>query len=238
MVEKRLSKRQIREDPLLVWTTRIEAYAEENWQRLLIGAGAVVVVILLGLYIRSSREKAELGASELLAQAQAQLWANNPAEAAQIAAQVIERSPGTRSARIAQLVRADAQLATGDYEGAIAGYRAFLDREKHDQVLRDSARRGLAVALEDAGQFAPAAEAYEALARDEVKRAEKRDERPGPLAASDLLSAARSRERAGDLERARVLYDELVKTFPKDAVASDAKLRLAELTRRSMEAAP
>jgi tetratricopeptide (TPR) repeat protein len=237
VAEKRLSKRQIREDPLLLWTARIEAYAESNWRRLLIAFGGVVLLVLLGLVIRSSREKAELQASELLAQAQVQLWSGSPVEAAQIAQQVIERSPGTRSGRNAYLIRADALLTTGDIEGSIAAYRTFLEREKRDRVLKLSARRGLAVALEDAGQFVPAAELNEELGREERKREEERDDPPGALAAHDLLAAARCRESAGDAERARALYEEVIQTYAKDAAAGDAKLKLAEMTRRAPVAA-
>lgn len=236
VVEKRLSRRQMRKDPLLTWTARGETYLEENWQRLLIAAGALALVVVLVLFLRNSRRNAELTASETLAQAQVQLWTGNPTEAAQIAGQVIERSPGTRSGRIAYLVRGDALLKMGDREGAATAYRAFLEQEKRDPVLRLSAKRGLAVALEDGGFFAGAAELYEELAREELAREAKRKERPGGIAAGDLMAAARCRERAGDLARARALYEEVVSKYLKDAVASDAKLRLAELGRSSMVA--
>jgi len=229
LVEKRLTRRQIREDPLLVWTGRIEAFAVENWQRLGIAAGALVLIVILALVLRGARRGAELEASELLAQAQVQLWTGNPVEAAQIAQQVIERSPGTGSGRMAHLVRGDALLKTGDFQGALASYRTFLEREKRDPVLRLSARRGLAVALEETGQFAEAAEIYEELAREA---------KLDPLAVQELLNAARCRDRAGDATRARALYQQIIDSYPKEAATNDAKLRLAELERRSPAAVP
>jgi tetratricopeptide (TPR) repeat protein len=229
VVEKRLTRRQIREDPLLVWTARIEAFVAENWQRLGIAAGVLVLIAVLAVVLRGARKGAELEASELLAQAQIQLWSQNPVEAAQIAQQVIERSPGTRSGRIAQLVRGDALLKTGDFEGALAAYRSFLEREKRDPVLRLSARRGVAVALEETSQFAAAADAYEELGREAKLDA---------LAVQELLNAARCRDRAGDAARARALYQEIVDSYPKEIATSDAKLRLAEIEHRSPAAVP
>jgi tetratricopeptide (TPR) repeat protein len=224
VVEKRLTRRQIREDPLLVWSARAEAFAAENWQRLAIGAGAVALVVILIFVLRGARRGAELEASELLAQSQVQLWTGNYSEAGQLSQQVIERSPGTRSGRIAHLVRGEALLKTGDFDGALASYRTFLDREKRDSVMRVSAQRGVAVALEETGQFAAAADAYEELAREATH---------APIIIQDLLSAGRCRDRAGDATRARALYKQIIDTYPKEVATSDAKLRLAELDLRS-----
>jgi TolA-binding protein len=224
LVQKRLTKRQIREDPLVTWTAKIETYSATHGKRVVMALGAVALAIVLGFVLRGARRGAELAAAELLAQAQYQLWSGSPAQAAELAAQVIERSPGTRSGRIAYLVRGDAFLQTGDAEGALEAFRNFLGREKRDKLLRLSARRGVAVALENAEKYAEAAAAYEELAHEG---------KPGTMAAQDLLAAARSRERAGDPAKARTLYQEVVDSYPKETSASDAKLRLVELEHRT-----
>ena len=90
MVHKRLTKRQIKQDPLVTWTARIEEYVTENLTRILIGVGAVALVIALVFVIRGARRNAELTASGLLAQAQFELWSGSPAQAAEVAQQVID----------------------------------------------------------------------------------------------------------------------------------------------------
>jgi tetratricopeptide (TPR) repeat protein len=225
VVHRRLTKRQIKQDPLVTWTARIEDYASENMTRILIGVGAVALVIALVFVVRSARRNAELEASGLLAQAQFELWSGSPARAGELAQQVIDSASGTRSGKIAHLVRGDALLATGDSEGALAAYREFLAREKRDPVLRLSARRGMAVALENIGQYAEAAAAYEELARDDLLPA-----------TQDLLAASRCLVQAGDDTRARELYQEIIDNHPDEPAAADAKMRLIELEHKSASA--
>ncbi len=177
--------------------------------------------------IRGSRRGSEAAAAAELAQAQVQLWSEgegNAARAIEITNQLIERSPGTRSGRIAHLVRGDALLQTKNPEGALAAYRSYLSKDVGDPVLRLSAKRGVAVALEDLGQNAEAAAAYE-----EVAGMSTRPE----IVIPDLMSAGRCRERAGDWGAARTLYQGILEKYPGEALAADAKLRLAEVERRA-----
>jgi tetratricopeptide (TPR) repeat protein len=227
VVHKRLTKRQIKQDPLMEWTARIEEFASANLRRILIGVGAVALVIALVFVLRGARRDAELQASALLAQAQFQLWTGSPAQAAQLAQQVVDHSSGTRSGRVAHLVRGDALLQTGDSEGALAAYRTFLAREKRDPVLRLSARRGIAVSLENLAQHAEAAAAYEELAREAQDAA--------PIT-QDLMAAARCLERAGEVARAEDLYQEILGEYPTEPLATDAKVKLIELEHRTASA--
>ncbi len=241
MVQKRLTKRQMKEDPLLTWTVRIENYFETNLKRIALVALGIAVAVALVFVVRGARRGAESEASELLAQAQFALWSGDASQAATVASQVVERSSGTRSGRMAYLVQGDALLQTGDAEGAITAYRTFLDRERHDDTMRLVARRGLAVALDDAGKYAEAAQAYEELAREgQGALAERRPSptRPGmpkPEAAiiQDLMSAARSYERTGDPAKAQTLYQEIIDKYPTEMQTVDAKLRLFELEQRT-----
>jgi tetratricopeptide (TPR) repeat protein len=206
---------------------RLQALVALYWKQVAIVAGAAILAVILVFVIRSARRGSESAASAELAQAQVQLWSEgegNAARAIEITNQLIERSPGTRSGRIAHLVRGDALLQTKNPEGALAAYRSYLSKDVGDPVLRLSAKRGVAVALEDLGQNAEAAAAYEELAG--------MSDRP-EIVIPDLMSAGRCREKAGDWAAARTIYEGIVQKYPGEPLAADAKLRLEEVERRA-----
>jgi len=232
LAQKRLTKQEIREDPFVTWALKAESFALSYWKPIAIGVGVVALGLAIGFFTRGARQNAEAAASEQLAQAQMQLWTEgegNAARAIELADRLIESSPGTKSGRIAHLVKADALLQQNDAEGALASYRTYLAKDTGDPVLRRSAQRGMAVALENTGKFAEAATAYEELAAD--------DQQPG-VAVPDLMSAARCRERAGDLAGASASYEKILAQYPAEAQAQDAKLRLAEVKMRTSQAKP
>ena len=226
-MQKRLTKQEIREDPLLTWILRLQALAALYWKQVAIAAGVIALAVVLLFVMRNARRGSESEASAELAQAQVQLWSEgegNAARAIEISNRLIERSPGTRSGRIAHLVRGDALLQTKNPEGALAAYRSYLSKDVGDPVLRLSAKRGVAVSLEDLGQNAEAAAAYEELAGMGT--------RP-EIVIPDLMSAGRCRERAGDWAGARAIYEQVIAKYPGEPLAADAKLRLEEVERRA-----
>ncbi len=60
--KKKLTKRELRRDPLLESIEKVKSYLEENSTRLLYGVGGVVVVILLAWGWNNSRESARIEA--------------------------------------------------------------------------------------------------------------------------------------------------------------------------------
>ena len=246
MVQKRLTKRQMKEDPLLTWTVRIETYLEENLKRIAIVVGAVALAVALVFVWRGMSRGAESEASAQLAEAQFQLWSGNPTQAAESAKRVIDQHGGTRSGRQAHLVRGDALLATGDPQGAMAEYKIFLDHVGGNRELGQVGRRGLAVAAENAKQYADAAAAYEELAREEERLLPERKKapqmsatlRPEAAVIQDLLAAARCFGQAGEAAKARALYEEITARYGAEPQAADAKLRLAEIAAQAAAPAP
>ena len=232
MAQKRLTKQEIREDPLITWSLKAESWLRTAWKPVAIGLGVITLAVIVGLVIRGSRRGAEASAAEQLAQAQMQLWTQgegNTARAIELADRLIEQAPGTRSGRIAYLVRADALFEQKDSEGALAAYRTYLAKDVGDPVLRRSAERGVAVTLEDTGKFAEAATAYLGLAEQGSG---------STVIVNDLMSAARCRERAGDMAGAAQVYERIIAEYGSEPLAQDAKLRLAEVKVRSTPAAP
>jgi hypothetical protein len=108
------------------------------------------------------------------------------------------------------------------------------------------ARRGLAVAAENAKQYAEAAAAYEELAREEERLLPERKKaremsatlKPEAAVIQDLLAAARCFGQAGEVAKAKALYEEITAKYGAEPQAADAKLRLAEIAAQAAAPAP
>ncbi len=115
------------------------------------------------------------------------------------AGKVRERHAGTRAATTAALLEADAHLALGEWDKAIAAYQAYLASSPADDSLRFGGLDGMARAQEGKGDLAAAAKTFE-----------------------DASAIAFFKDRA-DLERARVLAKAGKKDDAKKALKAIAK---------------
>lgn len=125
---------------------------------------------------------------------------------------VTKTGAGTRAARTAQFGLAFAHLEQGRFDEAIAGFEAYL-KGNNSQDLRAFAWEGLGQAQEAKGDLDAARSAFAKL---EAVGA------PG-LA---LFHQARLAEQAGERDRARELYEQIVAEYELESVATDAKVRL------------
>jgi tetratricopeptide (TPR) repeat protein len=115
------------------------------------------------------------------------------------ASKVRERHAGTRAATTATLLEADAHLALGEWDKAIAAYQSYLASSPADDSLRFGGLDGMARAQEGKGDLAAAAKTFE-----------------------DASAIAFFKDRAG-LERARVLAKAGKKDDARKALEAIAK---------------
>jgi tetratricopeptide (TPR) repeat protein len=196
---QKLTKRQIKEDPLVTAAFRAREFWDAHGQKILIGIGAVVVLAVLGYMILRARGQAEERASGDLFRAEISIQQADYPSAIQVLTQLIESAPDTRASRRAMALLGDSYAAQQKPRDAATWYRKALDKAGKDPILRLSAARGLAASLENAGQFAEAAAAY-----GEVVRAVKTDNDRGRAmyAQARCLLAAGQRQKAIQILRA------------------------------------
>lgn len=163
---QKLTKRQIKEDPLVTAAFRARELWESHGQKILIGLGAVVVLVVLGYLILHARSQAEQRASGDLFRAELSVQQGDYPTAIQMLTELIDNAPDTRAARHAMVLLADSYAAQEKPRDAATWYRKALDKAGKDPILRLSAASGFATSLEDGGQFAEAANAYGAVVRD------------------------------------------------------------------------
>jgi len=193
----KMTKRHMKEDALVTAAFRATELWERHGRTILVAVGAVVLVAVLavnqGDYVSAGPMLKEL----------------------------IDNSPGTRSARDAERYLADVLAAQGKYGEAAAGFRKYIDKAGGDKAAALAGYWGLAAALESNKQFAEAAAAY-----DEAAKRSATDNERGRA----MLGEARSYMRAGQTDKAIETYNAVARLpLAEQPILDAANVRLGEL---------
>lgn len=191
----------------------------EQYGRTILAVIGVVAVAAVGAYFfQRNRETQENTAAGKLAEASALYWQGDYSRSQELAKQVSTQFAGTASGLDAHRLIGDNLFWSGDFKGAVAEYRRYLDKAPAG-LLADAARRSYAYALESDGQFAEAGKAYlELVGRfDRVSSAE------------FLTAAARCERRQGHDAEALKLLQRADSEFGETRYAQMARTEIAEL---------
>lgn len=194
---QKLTKRQIKEDPLVTAAFRGTQVWEQHGSRILIGLGVLVLLVLLVFFVSRSRAQTEERADADLFRAEMSVGQNDYASAVQMLREIVDSSPGTNAARSAMLYLGDAYTAQGKPGEAVNWYRRGLAKAGKDREAKVAGLSGLAAALEDRGDFAQAATNYAELAKLGTS-----DNERGRM----MLAQARCLAKAGQIKNAVAVY--------------------------------
>lgn len=221
----KLTKRQIKEDPLVTAAFRGTQIWEEHGTRILLALGAVVLVLLLVFFVSRTRSQAEERAQSDLFRAELSVEQNDYATAVQMLREIVDTSPGTHAAQRAMMYLGDAYMGQGKPTEAVTWYRRALSKAGGNKEARAASLNGLAAALEDRGDFVQAAASYEELAK---------------LGTSDnergraMLAQARCLGKAGQAQKAIDVYKEIQRLpFVDMSILNLAGVGLGELSASS-----
>jgi tetratricopeptide (TPR) repeat protein len=218
-VSDRLTKQQLKQDPLMKRTAEAADFASRHARVLTGGVIAVLVVVAAGYFVSAGSHKAGSRAAALLTQAWGYYNQNQMDAASSRLDELLNTSGGTAPGKRALLLYGAIRYDQGKYGDAEQYYRRALAALKDEPFLGMAARRGLAATLENEKKYAEAAQTYQDLA----------DNAPdGSLKAELRLSVARNYMKAGERDKARAIYHELADNTDNAQVAQEAKLRLAE----------
>jgi tetratricopeptide (TPR) repeat protein len=183
--------------------------------------GAILVVgTVLFVWTLSTKRRTEEIASRDLQGARFAFENQNLPLAASELAKVIENYAGTNAAAEARILLANVRLLEKQPQQAVTVLKDFAPGAP--QAYQSQAYGLLGAAYEDMGRPRDAGEAYEngsATARLDF------------LKAQMLSDAGRAWTNAADTVRAVADYRRIVKEFPKEGMAGEAKVRLGELTK-------
>ena len=218
---QKLTKRQIKEDPLVTAAFRGKEFWDEHGRTILIVAGALALAAVLGGYFVYARQQAEVRASGSLFRAEMSVLQGDYQTATQALKELVDNSPGTNASKRAMLLLGDSYAALTNPREAATWYRKALDRAGSDATMRKAARLGMATALEDNRQFPEAAGYYAELAKESGTDNERGR---ALLGQARCLLAAGQGQKAGDVLQAIVALPNA-----EQPIADAARVRLGEL---------
>jgi len=200
-------------DRALAW---IKAHRQlTSWIGTILVIGAVLFVWQL-----STKRRSEDIASRELQSARFAFENQNLPLAASELARVVENYSGTNAAEEGRLLLANVRLLQGQPQQAVQVLKDYAPGAA--KAYRAQAYGLLGAAYENMGRPREAGEAYEngsTAARLDF------------LKAQMLSDAGRAWTIAADTSRALAAYRRIVKDFPKEATVTEAKVRMAELTK-------
>ncbi|HXM37173.1 MAG TPA: tetratricopeptide repeat protein [Gemmatimonadales bacterium] len=201
---------------LLAW---IKAHKQAaTW----IGAVLVVALVLFVWTLSSNRRSEEIASRELQGARFAFENKNLPLAASELA-RIVENYSGTNAAQEGRLLLAQVRLLQGQPQQAVEVLRDFAPGA--GKAFRAQAYGLLGAAYENMARPREAAEAYE-------KGAE--EARMDFLKVQLLSDAGRAWTIASESTKAIATYRRIVKDFPKEGTATEAKVRLGELTKGAL----
>jgi tetratricopeptide (TPR) repeat protein len=202
----------------------------------LAGAGAIAVIIAIAILstVQSRREEKAGGAASALLSAMGGEVSSTPlpgfsgpvyatdadrqkaviAEADKLIAQF----PGTGPASLAELAKGDAHLRLREWDAAASAYDRYLAGAGSGDSLRFGALEGLALVAEGKGDLAGAAKAYERMAKEAPRFADRAD-----------LERARVLAQAGKTAEAKEALAGFSEKHKESLLGPEASERLAKL---------
>ncbi len=197
---------------------RLVDWVQHHRRAVLGGVAAIAVIAIAGWFTIEYRRSKEEAASQALAQARFASQSGNLPLAANDLSRVISQFAGTSAADEAVIILAQVRLLQEQPHLAAEELRATVGGLSGQ--FKAPAYGLLGAALENTGNMADAASAYEDAARTSWY---------GSVSAQYLNDAARAWWAAADTTRAITTYEKVLSDYPESASAVEARVRIAEL---------
>lgn len=218
--QKKLSKQELREDPLMKSVAQTQVWLEENGKWLAIGVATLVVVVIVSVMMMNSRHAANAESMAELASVRQTLTNQPDADVTEQLDEVATTYKGTSGGAEALIAIADLALNDGDNEKALEAYERFVKEYPDTYMLTAAAYEGKATALSNLEQYEEAGEAYDRV----IRMAD-----AAHVEASLLLKAARCYEKAGKHEEALKRVERALESEPTATVKTEADVLKARL---------
>jgi len=223
--KKKLGKKNIKEDKLVTYYSKSLEYFEVYRNQILIGAVALVVIIVAIIYFGDQAQKTEVEASAALAQASKMYEAGNYQGAIQdnsasgnpSLAEVADKYSGSEAGEIARIYLANSYLYTGDYDKALANYEDYSGDNK---LYKAASLAGIAACYEAKGETEKAAENFRDAAFTYENNASN---------SQYLLNAAVDFIKVKQYDEAKPLLENLKENYATSQEAREADRYLAEI---------
>ncbi len=222
MRRKRLTKREIRHDPIIEKTLLAWRYVlRHRNQSITVGMAIVAVGLLawgISAYGASRRAEAETD----LGRAVLAMQVGDQARAKELLEALVSRRWGRASTR-ASYYLASLKFAEGQFDEARELFDRFSRRSRKDPFFAAAAAKGVADCDAEMGRFREAGEEYRAVATRY---------KDGPWAPECLYLAGLAFRRAGETRKGIEALELLVESYPWFGQIGQARVLLGELQAR------
>jgi TolA-binding protein len=221
MQKVKISKRQLKEDQFTTFMLNARHQVLEYWQFIVIGLVALVLVVVGVVYFFNAQSQKKNEAAEKLSAALLDYRSGSMTTAIAALNAVVNDYSSEPSAEFATFLLGNANLRVRNYSEATRFFEMYIAKYKDDSFHRAAAHAGVAAAAENQGDFAKAADAFEAAYNEEKE---------GAQAADFLSGVVRNCLASGNVDKARTYLDTLKKDFEGTDVVKRTVRLFAEKT--------
>jgi outer membrane protein assembly factor BamD (BamD/ComL family) len=219
MSPHRITKKEMKEDKFVTYSLKVSEWVQKHLNEVLMGAGGVVLVAVVLIFIFTTQAKKQKKAAELLGKASMELQTGNMGQAVGDLQTVLDKYGSTESAGKAAFFLASAFFYAQEYAQAQTFFERYLEKYSEYPLLSASAQAGIGDCHVQMGNFVLAGEAYEKAVSLNPKNF---------LAPQYLLKAASAYLRADQKDRARDILNRVIDEYPDSREVHQAKMELAE----------
>ncbi len=215
--QKKLTKKEIKEDKFVQFTMQAKAFAEDNARMLSIVTTAVVVIIAVFFIYMHFHNQTIRKASTLLGEAQLEYQNLNISKAKTLLTRLIDEYDGTRPALQGKFLLANIYFQENNTRKAEETYLDFINSYSGSPILLASGYAGYAACLERDHKYLEAARFY--------KKA--REAAPDFVEAADYLYLAALNEiSAQAYDQAKATLNKIISDYKDSSRKNDAEAQL------------
>ena len=214
----RITKKELKEDEFVTRAVQVSEYIQGNYPKVLAAIGALVIVILIGVFIRDEINRGVKESVEAFGAARVTMMSGNIEEALRLAEGVVSDYAGKPAASHATLFLGDVNFGQQEWARARSHYETYLAEYGSEGPVGYGAWTGVAACLEELGNVSEAGNKYLAYVDRHATSAF------APIALSE---AARCFNATGDAEKAEGTLRRILDEYPESVVARSAKPKLA-----------
>lgn len=218
--EKRITKRHMKEDKLVSTALKTSEYIQNNKTYFIGGLAAIIAIGLAIYYFNYSIAQKDYHANELFGKAQLAAAMQQPVLAINDYKIILTEFGSTSIADRACYYLGKTYYSQENCDSAIFYFDRYINKFGKENILLGAAYSGAANCYEDRNDFAKAGEYYfnaAELSDDELNS-------PGYY-----MAAGRAFSEAEQYENAVKAYQQIIDKFSRNAKASSAKEKLAEV---------
>ena len=130
--QKRLTKRQIKEDKFVTFYFKAQDYLKQNSRAIMYGIGAAVLITLAGFIYSKKQAEKEASAVVELTKAKLAYFENDYAKAIPILKDLVENYDGSKGSNEGLFYLANAYYELKNYVNAERRYKQFLGKGNDD----------------------------------------------------------------------------------------------------------